>query len=71
MAHVMSSLRQKIHPIEKLQELVTKVRSAHARRVAHENSYAALQNITASELREFGLYRSDLPEVARATLDRR
>ena len=68
MAHVMSSLRQNFHPIEKLRGLVVKIQTAQARRVAHENRYAALQNITASELREFGLYRSDLPELAKSSV---
>lgn len=71
MAQVISALRLSKSPIAKFRELVARIQAAQVRRVAYENSYAALRNISASELREFGLHRSDLPELARATMDRR
>jgi hypothetical protein len=65
MAHVISAPHSNITLIQRVRDLISKAQAARARRIAYETSYAALQNITSSELREFGLYRSDLPALAR------
>lgn len=68
MAHAISAPHSTITLIQRVRDLIAKVQAARARRIAYETSYAALQNISASELREFGLYRSDLPELARQAI---
>ena len=68
MAHAISAPHSTITLIQRVRDLIAKVQAAGARRIAYETSYAALQNISASELREFGLYRSDLPELARQAI---
>ncbi len=44
---------------------IKNIRSARARRVAFNRTYGELQKMTDRELVEFGLYRSDLVDLAR------
>jgi uncharacterized protein YjiS (DUF1127 family) len=54
--------------IKNFQNYIANTKAEHSRRVACENSYAALLSMSTSELREFGLHRSDLPAMARASV---
>jgi uncharacterized protein YjiS (DUF1127 family) len=64
MAHVIANRISIGNPILKLRDIWDRFQARLARQAEFNRSYAKLQNISASELKEFGLYRSDLPELA-------
>ena len=53
-----------------IRRLIVSFRTKRAQNLAFHQAYRELQLLTSRELAEFGLYRSDLYEMARATVYR-
>lgn len=65
MARAISARHLEFNPVKRVQEIIQSFKTARARRALFNKSYAKLQDMSESELQEFGLHRTDLPQLAR------
>jgi len=70
MTHTIRTLFEDSPYFARIRRLVKDLRARRAQRLAFNHAYGELQLLTSRELAEFGLYRSDLYEMARVSVYR-
>ncbi len=70
MTHTISTFFVDSTFLARIRRLVKGFQARRAQRLAFNQAFGELQLLTSRELAEFGLYRSDLYEMARASVYR-
>jgi uncharacterized protein YjiS (DUF1127 family) len=70
MTHTLRSFFADSNYVARLRQVVEELRARRAQRLALNQAYGELQLLSKRELDEFGLHRSDLYEMARASVYR-
>lgn len=70
MTHTLRTFITESTHLDRIRQLVDDLRARRAQRLAFNQAYGELQLLSKRELDEFGLHRSDLYEMARASVYR-
>ncbi len=65
MAHALNTTIFTFDLTTRFQAMIAGFKAARARRAAFNTAYAELQQMSRQEMQEYGLYQSDLVEMAR------